>query len=69
MPKLLFLVFLLVVSPFIYESRVVLISLLRLVDLRSKLNWMGLTMQLLLSSVLSSKRGDSLRASLIFLIP
>ena len=53
----------------ISESLVARMSLLRLVDLRSKASWMGLTAQLRLSYVLSRRRGDSRLAYLIFLIP
>ena len=70
MPRLLFLVCREMLScRFVSESLVPLISLLKLDDLRSKVNWMGLTAQLLASSVLSSSKGDSRLASLIFLIP
>lgn len=67
-PKLLLRVCLLVGSIF-SESLVFRISLLRLEDLSSKVNWTGLTGWLVPKSVLSSKRGDSLLAYLIFLIP
>jgi len=55
--------------PLIYESRVDLISLLRFDDLRSKVNYFGLTGLLLLKSLFSIAITDSLRAFLIFLIP
>ena len=69
-PKLLFRVCLLVLFSFLAsESLVPLISLDKLVDLRSKANWIGLTAQLFCSSALSSKRGDYLRDYLIFRMP
>ena len=56
-------------SHFISESRVVRTSLLRKDPLRSRLSLGGRRMGPSLSSVLSNRRGDSRRASLILRIP
>ena len=66
--KPLFLVFL-EVSAFFSESLVARISLLKLDNFKSKVNYLGLMMQLLSNSLLSNRSGDYLRAYLIFLIP